>query len=74
VGHGEDHVRVAAVARDGDPERLENAILTVRRLAIDESDPERVTGEILEVDPAPRIPRAALPVHAGSPALIGGVA
>ena len=78
VGHAEDHVPVALTPRPGDPDDLENAILTVRRMAIDADAAERVTGEILNVDPAPRTLRAALPVlagspaHAGSPAQIGG--
>ena len=78
VGHAEDHVPVALTPRPGDPDDLENAILTVRRMAIDADAAERVTGEILHVDPAPRTLRAALPVlagspaHAGSPAQIGG--
>lgn len=79
VGHAEDHVTVALSPRPGDPDHLENAILTVRRMAIDaDADAaERVIGEILHVDPAPRTLRAALPVlaalaHAGSPAQIGG--
>ncbi len=73
VGHAEDHVLVAAARRPGDPTDLENAILTMRRSAIDPDAPERVTGEMLHVDPAPRTLRAALPVLAGSPAQIGGV-
>jgi len=72
VGHAEDHVLVAVTPRPGDPDDLENAILTVRRMAIDADVAERVTGEILAIDPAPRALRAALPVLAGSPALIGG--
>jgi tRNA A37 methylthiotransferase MiaB len=72
VGHAEDHVLVAVARRSGDPADLENAILTVRRSAIDPDTPERVTGEMLCVDPAPRTLRAALSVLAGSPAQIGG--
>ncbi|MHB8893119.1 MAG: tRNA (N(6)-L-threonylcarbamoyladenosine(37)-C(2))-methylthiotransferase MtaB [Candidatus Limnocylindrales bacterium] len=72
VGHAEDHVLVAVTPRPGDPDDLENAILTVRRTAIEAHVAERVTGEILAIDPAPRALRAALPVLAGSPALIGG--
>jgi threonylcarbamoyladenosine tRNA methylthiotransferase MtaB len=72
LGHAEDHVPVAAASRPGDPADLENAILTVRRTAIDPDVAERVRGEILHVDPAPRTLRAALPVLAGSPAQIGG--
>ena len=44
------------------PADLENAILTVRRTTVDDGHPERVNGEILHVDPAPRSLRAALPV------------
>ncbi len=62
VGHAEDHVLVAVRARPGDPDDLENAVLTVRRAAIDPDQPDRVQGELLAVDPAPRRLRAALPV------------
>ena len=48
--------------RPGDPDDLENAILTVRRTAIDGEVAERVTGEILAIDPAPRTLRAKVPV------------
>jgi tRNA A37 methylthiotransferase MiaB len=72
LGHAEDHVPVAAAPRPGDSTDLENAILTVRRTAIDPDAAERVTGEILHVDPAARTLRAALPVLAGSPAHQGG--
>lgn len=72
LGHAEDHVPVAVASRPGDRADLENAILTVRRTAIDPDVAERVRGEILHVDPAPRTLRAALPVLAGSPAQIGG--
>ncbi|MEW6225656.1 MAG: tRNA (N(6)-L-threonylcarbamoyladenosine(37)-C(2))-methylthiotransferase MtaB [Chloroflexota bacterium] len=72
VGHAEDHVLVAVTPRAGDPEDLENAILTVRRTAIDGESADRVTGEVLAVDPAPRSLRVPLPVLAGSPAPIGG--
>ena len=67
VGHAEDNVLVALTPRPGDPDGLENAILTVRRQAIDAGAADRVTGDILDVDPAPRTLRAALPVLAGSP-------
>jgi hypothetical protein len=73
VGHAEDHVLVAVSPRPGDPEELENAILTVRRTAIDGESADRVAGEVLAVDPAPRSLRVPLPVLAGSPAPIGGV-
>ncbi|OGO53885.1 MAG: tRNA (N(6)-L-threonylcarbamoyladenosine(37)-C(2))-methylthiotransferase MtaB [Chloroflexi bacterium RBG_16_72_14] len=72
VGHAEDHVLVAVTPRPGDPAELENAILTVRRAAIDGESADRVTGEVLAVDPAPRSLRVPLPVLAGSPAPIGG--
>jgi threonylcarbamoyladenosine tRNA methylthiotransferase MtaB len=70
LGHGEDHVPVAAMPRAreaGAPGDLENAILTVRRTAIDAAAAGRVTGEILAVDPAPRPLRATVPVPAGPP-------
>ena len=54
VGHAEDHVLVATAPRAGDPDDLENAILTVHRTALDGAVAERVTGEILALDPAPR--------------------
>ena len=62
IGHAEDHVLVAVAPRPGDPDDLENAILTVRRTAIDGEVAERVTGEILAIDPAPRTLRAKVPV------------
>jgi threonylcarbamoyladenosine tRNA methylthiotransferase MtaB len=65
VGHAEDHVLVAVAPRAGDPENLENAMLTVRRSAVDAEVRERVTGELLGVDPAPRALRARLPMAAG---------
>lgn len=64
AGHAEDHVLAAVAPRAGDPETLENAILTVRRTAIDPDVAERVTGEITAIDPAPRALRARLPVLA----------
>lgn len=64
VGHAEDHVLVAVTPRPGDPDDLENAILLVRRAAVDETAGDRVTGEILVVDPAPRALRARLAVLA----------
>jgi threonylcarbamoyladenosine tRNA methylthiotransferase MtaB len=66
VGHAEDHVLVAVTPRPGDPRDLENAMLAVRRTAIDREVAERVTGEILAIDPAPRTLRAPLPVLAGA--------
>ena len=65
VGHAEDHVLVAVTPRGGDPSDLENAMLTVRRTAVDAGAPERVSGELLAVDPAPRALRPRLPVLAG---------
>jgi threonylcarbamoyladenosine tRNA methylthiotransferase MtaB len=62
IGHAEDHVVVAVAVRPGDHDDLENAILTVRRTAVDAAAPERVTGEVLGLDPAPRSLRDALPV------------
>jgi threonylcarbamoyladenosine tRNA methylthiotransferase MtaB len=62
VGHAEDHVLVAVRPRPGDPADLENAILTVRRTGIDPDVPERVEGELLAVDPAPRRLHVPLPV------------
>jgi threonylcarbamoyladenosine tRNA methylthiotransferase MtaB len=73
-GHGEDHVLVAVdpsrapMAISGD---LENAILTVRRTAVDGAVKDRVIGEILAIDPAPRITRPALRVVAASPPRAG---
>jgi threonylcarbamoyladenosine tRNA methylthiotransferase MtaB len=65
VGHAEDHVVVAVVARPGDPTDLENAILTTRRTTIDGEAAERVRGEVIAVDPAPHMLRASLPVLGG---------
>ena len=65
TGHAEDHVLVAVEPRREDPADLENAIVTVRRTAVDPSVPERVTGDILAVDPARRPVRAPLAVVAG---------
>jgi threonylcarbamoyladenosine tRNA methylthiotransferase MtaB len=62
VGHAEDHVLVAVAPRPGDPADLENAIVTVRRIAIDPGTGDRVHGEVRSIDPAPRALRAALPV------------
>jgi threonylcarbamoyladenosine tRNA methylthiotransferase MtaB len=67
VGHAEDHVLVAIRARPGDPDDLENSILTVRRTAVDGEAVDRVAGEILAIDPAPRALRPRLPVLAASP-------
>ena len=74
VGHAADNVPVAVFARPDDPDHLENAILTVRRTAIDPVAPNRVTGEILRVHPAPRTLRAEPLALAGSPAYQGGIA
>ena len=62
VGHAEDHVLVAVAPRPGDPRDLENAIVTVRRTAVHGEVAERVTGEILAVDVAPRTLRTTMPV------------
>ncbi len=64
VGHAEDHVLVAVAPRAGDPDDLENAIVTVRRTAVDPDAPDRVIGQPLHVDPAPRTLRRAIPVLA----------
>jgi threonylcarbamoyladenosine tRNA methylthiotransferase MtaB len=80
VGHAEDHVPVAVdPARSPSPlpGDLEQAILTVRRTAIDAAVPDRVIGEILAIDAAPRSQRRALrvldrtPSHAASPSRAG---
>ena len=68
TGHGEDHVLVAATPKRAIQPDLENAILTVRRTAIDGELAERVTGEIVSIEPAPRVLRASLPVLAGATA------
>ena len=67
VGHAEDHVLVAVSPRPADPTDLENAILTVRRAALDGEVADRVRGEILALDPPPRGLRSALPVLAAAP-------
>jgi len=75
VGHAEDHVLVAVDpgrAPMTAPDDLENAILTVRRTRIDDGVPDRVTGEILAIDPARRIGRPALPILAAASAPMGG--
>jgi hypothetical protein len=64
VGHGEDHVLVAVAPRPGDPDDLENALVTVRRIGVDPDAPERVIGQPLHLDPAPRTLRRAIPVVA----------
>lgn len=61
VGHGEDYVLVAVPAT---PDELENAILDVRRLAVDPELPEQVAGEVLAIDRPARALRAALPMLA----------
>jgi threonylcarbamoyladenosine tRNA methylthiotransferase MtaB len=62
VGHAEDHVLVAVRPRPGDPVDLENAVLTVRRTTVDPEVPERVEGELIAVDAAPRRLHVPLPV------------
>ena len=64
VGHAADHVQVAMAPRPGDPTDLENAILSVRRTAIDGETADRVTGEILSIDAPPRTLRRTLPMLA----------
>jgi len=74
LGHAEDHVLVAVTPRADSPADqidLENAILHVRRIAIDGEAAERVTGEVLAIDPAPRQLRPAIPVIA--PLVNGGL-
>jgi threonylcarbamoyladenosine tRNA methylthiotransferase MtaB len=66
AGHAEDHVLVAVSPRPGDPGDLENAVAAVRRVGIDASAPDRVTGAILDLDPAPRPLRREIPVLAAS--------
>jgi threonylcarbamoyladenosine tRNA methylthiotransferase MtaB len=72
LGHAEDHVLVAVTARADDPDDLENAILTVHRDSIDGETADRVTGQILALDPAPRALRMPLPVLAGTATGTGG--
>jgi tRNA A37 methylthiotransferase MiaB len=62
VGHADDHVLVAVAPRPGDDLDQENAVATVRRLAVDPAVPDRVTGDILSLDPAPRPLRRAIRV------------
>jgi threonylcarbamoyladenosine tRNA methylthiotransferase MtaB len=62
VGHADDHVLVAVAPRPGDDLDQENAVATVRRLAVDPAAPDRVTGDILSLDPAPRSLRRAIRV------------
>ena len=63
IGHAEDHVVVAVTPRAGDDTELENAILTVRRTAVDADAPARVAGEIVadpsRTTPAPRLDAGA---------------
>jgi threonylcarbamoyladenosine tRNA methylthiotransferase MtaB len=65
IGHAEDHVVVAATPRPGDPVDLENAVLSVRRTAIDSAVADRAIGQVLAIDPPRRALRAVLPVLAG---------
>jgi tRNA A37 methylthiotransferase MiaB len=67
VGHAEDHVPVAISPRPGDPDDLENAIVLAHRVAVDPEAADRVRGEIIDIDPAPRRLRGQIPVLAGSP-------
>ena len=64
LGHAEDHVLVAVAPRPGDPDDLENAVLTVRRTAVEPDHADRVRAELLKVDPAPRALRSRLAVLA----------
>ncbi len=72
VGHAEDHVLVAISPRNGDPADLENAILTVHRVAVDGEVAQRLVGEIRAISPAARSVRAALPVVAAAATSTGG--
>jgi threonylcarbamoyladenosine tRNA methylthiotransferase MtaB len=65
VGHAEDHVMVAVAGRAGGPADLENAVAVVRRTGVDPLAADRVTGEILELDPPTRALRGSLPMLAG---------
>jgi tRNA A37 methylthiotransferase MiaB len=65
IGHAEDHVVVAVTPRPGDLADLENTLVTLRRTGIDPDAAERVTGEILALDPPRRSLREALPLLAG---------
>jgi threonylcarbamoyladenosine tRNA methylthiotransferase MtaB len=62
VGHAEDYVLTAVGPRQQDPDDLENAILTVRRTAIDGDAADRVTGDVVAVDVPSHSLRHALPV------------
>jgi threonylcarbamoyladenosine tRNA methylthiotransferase MtaB len=62
VGHAEDYVQCVVRPRPGDPADLENAVLTVRRVAVDPEIPDRVEAELLAVDIAPQRLRVPLPV------------
>ena len=62
VGHADDHVLTAMTPRQEEPANLENAILTVRRTAIDGEVADRVTGDILAVDMPSHSLRHALPL------------
>jgi threonylcarbamoyladenosine tRNA methylthiotransferase MtaB len=64
VGHAEDHVLVAVAPRPGDPDDLENALVRVRRIAVDPDAPDRVIGQPLHLHPAPRTLRRVIPVVA----------
>jgi len=64
VGHAEDHVLVALRARPGDPVDLENALVTVRRTAVDPGQRDRIEGSVLGIDPAPRPLRPSIPLVA----------
>jgi hypothetical protein len=65
-------VLTVVTPRAGDPRDLENAILHVRRTATDGEAADRVTGEILALDPPPRSLRAALPVVEGPSTITHG--
>jgi threonylcarbamoyladenosine tRNA methylthiotransferase MtaB len=74
-GHGESHVLVAAQPPPGRP-AIENSIGRVLVVGVDAADDDLLAGRLLDLDPAPRLPRTApLPVLAGSSAAqpIGGL-
>jgi threonylcarbamoyladenosine tRNA methylthiotransferase MtaB len=64
VGHAEDHLPVVVLAPADGPS-LEHAIGNVRVSAVDPTSPDRVTGEVLDLDRPRRVP---LVVHGGSDA------
>jgi threonylcarbamoyladenosine tRNA methylthiotransferase MtaB len=55
LGHATDHTLVAAAPPAGAPVDLENAIASVAIDAVDPDAPDRVTGRIVSLSPAPRV-------------------